>query len=165
MGPVQRYPAGLLELLNLKGISPPRELADYFQGSIDLLQFFGQSQLQNNAVTSGGIAEGSNVTMVPDARSWILLYAAAVTITKTATMTALRAAISLQRAGALFPTILAQDNLGPFGATETGNASVPWWAPYPVLCPPGTVLLANPVILGTDATCNVTVRAEWAVLS
>lgn len=162
-GLVQRVPAGLLQVLNsVSQGENPRLLADDVQGVLELLQFYGLSQrqiLQNqNAALTAGTPLGVNLP-----NSWCVFYGADIRIAKTATLTALRGSISLLRTSGS-SLVLASADLGPYGATQVGNASVPFWAPYPMLIPPGGVILSRADIIGTDASVNATLTVEVGVL-
>jgi len=166
VGPIQRFPLGLLDLLSLKGIAPPNNLSETIVPFIDLLQMYGLSQMRSDSNTNAAAGEGVNVS-VQLGSTWTLLYSASTTITKTATMTALTGVIQLFR-GNWFPNLPATLNaveFQRFGATDTGLVTIPWVAPYPLLCPPNTVVSGNAGVIGTDATAAVTVRAEFGLLA
>lgn len=157
-----RVPRGLNELLSLQGGETPRELEDRLRASIDILQFYGLQQRQV-LTQQGVIAEGGSISVVLPS-NWCVLFSASLTITKTATMTALRAALVLQRDGLVNILQSTDMELGPFGATETGPASVAFWAPVPILCKPIAAVGAQLQILGTDANATVSCTAEVGVL-
>lgn len=161
---IQRVPRGLGNLLSLQSGQTPRNIADELVGTLDLLQFYGQTQVQTAQANNAAVAEGVSVTVIPSAQSWIVLFAASVLIVKTATMTALRGAVSYQRSSTNLLLRLAEDQLGPFGATETGTCAVGWVNPAGMICPPGTQITGSAVIIGTDATADVTVRCEFGLL-
>lgn len=160
---IQRVPRGLNDLLNIFGGTTPTELEDRVQSSLELLQLYGLTQLQTASASDAALAEGGTVSLTMSATRWTVLFAAQVGITKTATMTALRGSILLNRSLGV-AIQLKQEECGPFGATESGFIAVAHWCPYPVLCPPGSIVQGSLAILGTDATANVSVRAEFGVL-
>lgn len=160
---IQRVPRGLSDLLSIFGGQSPTELEDRSRLTLESLQFYGTTQLQTAATTNAATAENTSVTVILSATRWTVLFAAHGTVVKTATMTALRADVTLNR-GTNFSPLLFSEELGPFGATETGNASFGGWLPYPLVCPPGTQVLCTPRVLGTDATANVSVFAEYGTL-
>lgn len=162
---IQRFPAGLLNLLNMAASGrTPSHIDDTIFGTIDLLQFYGQTQVQTAQTNNAAVAEGVSVSVIPSATSWTLLFAAQVMIVKTATMTALRGSVSYQRSNVNLLQRLIEDQLGPFGATETGTCSLGWVAPYPFLLPPGSIITGSAPVIGTDATCDLTVRCEFGLL-
>lgn len=158
---IQRVPAGLLNLLSINGGMTPNLLGDQVQPTLDLLQHYGLTQLQTIS-SSANPAEGTSVGVILSSTSWSVLYGCSAEFTKTATMTALRGQISIVRGGMQQP--LSSEELGPFGATETGQAVVAFWCPYPILCPPGSQVSALPQILGTDASVATLVRAHFGLL-
>lgn len=159
---IQRVPKGLLELLSLAGGQTPFLLDGIVRGQLDLLQFYGQTQLQTVTANNAAAAEAVQV-IAQLGPSWTVLFSLQATIVKTATMTALRGAVALNRQAGLLMQI-RQEELGPFGATETGIVSVCQFFPYPLLCPPNSEVIASCPIIGTDANANVSVRAEFGVL-
>lgn len=169
MGQVQRVPLGLLDLLSLKDVGLlPRELAQGVQPTLELLQYYGLSQIQHFSNNNAAVAEGSAVSVVPtgtdpDPRNkWAVLFAACGIFIKTATATALRGSILIARLNA--NTIpVASEELGPFGATETGACDVCWVPPYPLILAPPWDVRAALKILGTDANANVTATAQIGV--
>ena len=160
---IQRVPLGLQNLLSTSGGETPRDLAKEIVGSIETLQLYGLSQLQTGIGTNAALAEGASVQVVLHASLWTVCYALQGSIVKTGTMTALRASLSLNRRLATSPNVFAEE-LGPFGATETGGASFGGYLPYPIICPPGSFAQLFIGILGTDANCNASVLAEFGVL-
>lgn len=171
MGSVQRVPLGLLDLLSLKDVGKlPRELSGVVQPSLDLLQFYGLTQIRHFSANDAALAEGGTVTCIPGAAGgpddprgkWALLFAACGIFIKTATATALRGSIVISRLNV--NTIpVASLELGPFGATETGACDVPFVPPYPLILAPPWDVRAALKILGTDATANVTATAQIGV--
>jgi len=160
---IQRLPRGLSELMSIFGGVTPRDLHDSVQGGVELLQFYGMTQLQTGLAANAALAEGGTLTITPSASSWCVLFAASMTIAKTATMTALRAEIAVNRR-TLQSCFLFGESLGPFGATETGNVGFGGFLAYPLLLPPGSTVNATPTVIGTDANANCNVVAEFGVL-
>lgn len=160
--PIQRVARGWLEILSSQGGRTPTSASDVVQGFLDLLQMYGLQQLQTLETNDPAAAENVSVVVTPSARTWSVLFQAQCRIVKTATMTACRASIAMQRTTLI--TDLRSEELGPFGATETGSALVTFWAPYPILMPPGTQIVARTTILGTDATADTTCRCEFGLL-
>jgi hypothetical protein len=159
--PIQRVAQGLLNLLSLQGGNGPHALEENVRSILDVMQLYGLQQLQTLSA-SANPAEGSSVSLSLSASSWTVLFGCSAEFTKTATLTALRGQVALTRSG--FTQPLAAEELGPFGATETGVATVAFWAPYPIVCPPGSLVTAVPTIIGTDASVFTTARAHFGVL-
>jgi hypothetical protein len=158
---IQRVPRGLGDLLSVFGGQTPQALADEVRGIVELLQFYGLSQRRVVSAQNAAAAEnGGAVLTFP---RWSMLFSYSGTMVKTATMTAARIGILLNRGGntsSSEATLIDSQELGPFGATETGAAACAALCPYPLICPPGTTLTALAQIIGTDATANVIASAE-----
>ena len=160
---IQRVPRALNSLLNVSGGATPTELLDAVRGTVDLLQLYGASQLQTRTATNAALAEGGNLTItIPTNETWIL-FSATMLIAKTATMTALRAALFFGVDAANLAGLASQE-LGPFGATETGAVRVVFYAPYPRILFPGMVIAGQAEIIGTDATCSAFLTAQVGIL-
>jgi hypothetical protein len=150
---IQRVPRGLGQLLNL------------FGGTIDLLQFYGQTQLSYGQANNAALAEGGAIALNLAAPNTVcVLFNVWCAIVKTATMTALAASVELNRGAGAAASIFAENDLGPFGATATGLVIVGGMLPYPVLCSQTAAVNARLNILGTDANANVTIYAEYGIL-
>lgn len=162
---IQRVPRGLNELLSIFGGNTPNELEDRVRASLDVLQMYGIQQRQTFTASNAALAEATDVSNTPST-NWIVLFQASITITKTATMTALNASIGIRYNGNVNEeeTLAASANLGPFGATETGLVTLNYVAPYPRLLPPRTQFVGRMGILGTDATASVFIGANYGVL-
>ena len=162
---VQRVPRGLHELLSLTGGETPRELEDRVRCNLELLQFFALQQRQNFSANDPALTEGNHVSNTPEPSRWIVLFSMSGTVIKTATMTALRIALALRYNGsATQEEGVMSEELGPFGATESGAVSVIWQCPYPRILPPATQFLTRLQILGTDANASVTIGCHYGVL-
>lgn len=145
---IQRQPRGLADLLGSFGGETPRALAAEAQGVIDMAQFYGRSQVQTLSATDAALAEAGLITItVPSSQHW-LLFQTSYVVVKTATMTALRVGLQVDNVTAF------SEELGPFGATETGTCSNGIILPYPYLLLPGARVNFRLQILGTDATAN-----------
>lgn len=160
---IQRVPLGLGPLLSTFGGVTPQSIEEAIKGTLDLLQFYGLTQLQTLGGSDAALAENSFVTITPSARNWTVLFGAQGSVTKTPTQTALRMETFVARTGGA-AMLVSSESLGPFGATETGVVSFGGLLPYPILCPPGTRVLIYCAVLGTDATCNAVGVAEFGVL-
>lgn len=162
---IQRVPRGLIELLNMSGGETPRELEDRVRATLDLLQVYGLMQRRIFSANNAAAAEGTAVQVIPSSTQWTILFDLGCTIIKTATVTALRAAVEISLNNDVNQVIgLESAELGPFGATETGAAGFAHNCPYPRILPPNTAFQARPNIIGTDATCNISVFAHVGVL-
>lgn len=153
---IQRVPQGLNPMLSLSGGNTPVELEERVRPTLDLTQLYGLQQIQVFTAVNGAAAEAADVTAALPA-VWCMLFSCHATIVKTATMTALRGELFLNLGGSGQGCIAAQE-LGPFGATETGVVRVPYVSPFPRLLPPNSSVSARAVIIGTDATANVSVN-------
>lgn len=160
--PIQRVPNALGQVLSTFGGQTPRELAEQVRGQLDLLQFYGLTQLQNQQAVNAALAEAGNIDLTVPANQHWLLFAAQAIVLKTATMTALRGSLQAGPPGQL--NILSSEEGGPFGATETGNVRIGFYAPYPRLLLPGWQIRFNLDILGTDANASCVLAAQIGVL-
>jgi hypothetical protein len=157
MMPIQRTPRGLSDVLSIFGGQTPKALEESARGIVDLLQFYGLSQrtTQQNVTVA---AENAPLVITVPPNQWWLLYGASLQIAKTATMTALRGVIQIGS------TAYASGELGPFGATETGNVHVPFVPASPMVLPPGTSLVARASIIGTDANATCQFDVDVGIL-
>lgn len=160
---IQRVPRGLSELLSMFGGFTPTELEERSRLTLESMQFYGSQQLQSGFANNAAAAEGAAVSLTLHASLWTVLFGVQGAIAKTATMTALRGALTINRRTQFGPLLFSEE-LGPFGATETGTVSFGGYMPYPLLCPPGTTVSAIASIIGTDANANVSVFAEFGTL-
>ena len=160
---IQRVPRGLLELLSLAGGQTPYLLSGTVAPSLELLQLYGLTQLQSGVASNAVSTETVGADLVLSPTAWTVLFAATGQINKTATMTALFGTIVVRRTGGA-SSLVAGVPLGPFGATETGFVSFGGYLPYPLVCPPGTVVTCVASIIGTDATAVAIALAEFGVL-
>ena len=160
---IQRVPRGLNELLSIVGGQTPAELEQRTQLTLESIQFYGTQQLQSGFANNAAAAEAAAVNLTLHPSAWTVLFGAQGAILKTGTMTALRGEVGIVRR-TQFGVMLFAEELGPFGATETGTVSWGGYLPYPLLCPPGTIVNARASVIGTDATANVSVFAEFGVL-
>lgn len=159
---IQRVPRGLSDVLSIFGGQSPVALSDLLVGQLELLQFFALQQRTVLTAQNAALAEGGAVSVaLPN--QWCLLLAASGAITKTGTMTAARLSVAVNRGAPNGPPVKSE-SMGPFGATETGLVDLTFIPPTPMVCPPGTTVAVGLNILGTDATANVFVVAEFGVL-
>jgi len=160
--PIQRVPQGLGQLLSTFGGQTPQAIEDNARAVVELLQFYGLQQRTQLSATNAALTEGTPLSVtLPNA--WCVFFGAELQIVKTGTITALFASLSLLRSGQ-FSMCVASETFDPFSATETGTVRLPFWAPYPILCPPKTVVIGRADIIGTDANVNATVSAEFGIL-
>lgn len=163
---IQRVPRGLNDLLSIFGGATPTELEDRVRATLEIMQLYGLQQRQTALATNAAAAEGAFVTIVPSLTQWSMLFFATTTVAVTATMTALVVNVVLQRGGATDMTLpVASSQFTQFGATVTGSVNVIYAPDTPLLLPPGTVISGSAPIIGTDATANVNIRAEFGILS
>lgn len=165
MGPIQRYPVGLLETLSIKGLPAPSNFGETIAPTFETLQFYGLAQLQTLSASDAALAEGAAMTITIPAGTWGIFFGASATFVKTATLTALIGTLSLFRGGASQARVLECVEFTRFGATDTGSAVVAHVCPYPLILPPGTLIQASASVIGTDATIAASVRAEVGLLN
>lgn len=159
---IQRVPRGLNQILSIFGGASPTEMEDRVRLTLESLQLYGTTQLSASTSTNAATAEGANVSVtLPNA--WTVLYSVHCSVVKTATMTALRMSGAVNR-GTLTGILLFSEECGPFGATETGTIAVGGLLPYPLVCPPLSVVSVTPLIIGTDATASVGCFTEFGLL-
>lgn len=72
--PVQRIPKGLQALLNLFGLSNPREFSDVVTGSLDLLRHYAPVECIQQVTAAGitGAVGDSDLVVVPATETWVL---------------------------------------------------------------------------------------------
>jgi len=155
---IQRVPRALLEVLGSYGGEGPKIFGEQVVGMIDLLQFYGKSGRQVFSANNAAAAEGTLVTLtVPPNQHWVFFSGFARAV-KTATVTALEVAFYLEG------QVVAARAMFPYGATETGQVDVPFFAPYPVVLIPGATISVAANIIGTDANVNLSVQVLVGVL-
>lgn len=160
---IQRVPRALNDLISAFGGATPQELEDRLRLTLESIQFYGLTQLQSGFGNQAALAEAASAQIILDATKWTVLFAAHGTIVRTATQTALEANVNLSRLTQFRPCLFAKE-WTTFGATVTGTASFGGVLPYPLLCPPGSFVSCTLNILGTDATANVSIFAEYGTL-
>lgn len=162
---IQRSPRVLNNLLSIFGGETPIELEDRVRGTIDLLQAYGAPQRQliqiNNPALTEGVALPAGSSFTPTVP--FILYGASLSITQTATLTALHASIWL----GISPTgyKVASQEFTTFGATVTGVKAISWYAPYPILLGAGTGVFGTCDIIGTDANVSAGFSFDVALLA
>lgn len=163
LGPVQRYPIGLTTLLDFKGLSPPSQFSELVHGSVDLMQFYGQTQLQRRIANNAALAQGGSVTMtVPNSEAWVL-FSMQGAVTTAVAMTAVRVGLTLGQP-ALQATFASSPN-GHFTPAVVANQGFAVLMPYPRLLLPGTELgVALEVLVGV-ANANVSLIVQVGVLA
>jgi len=160
---IQRVPRTLQTILSTSGGQTPAELLDQIRATLDLLQLYGLTQWQTRSAADAALVEGGNVTLtVPTNEVWVL-FSAAFLIAKTATATALRAGIQLGPDATQMSSVVSEQ-LGPFGATETGAVRAVFVSPYPRVLPGGSLIRGTLEILGTDANASTVLTASVGVL-
>lgn len=160
---IQRVPRGLNDLLSIFGGATPTELEDRIAGNIDLLQFYGQTQLQTafQNAPAAVVGGGAGTPLSPD--HWCVLFGCHGSVAKTAAMTAFSGTIAVNRRTQFSPLVHTCLTLQPYGATEVGTVSFGGMLPYPLLCPPGTQVDFFVRILAGVANVNVSIFAEFGV--
>lgn len=163
LGPVQRYPVGLTALLDFKGLSPPSQFSELVHGSLDLMQFYGQTQLQRRIANNPALAQGGAVTItVPGSEAWVL-FSIQGAVTTTAPMTAVRVGLTLGQ-----PTLQATFASSPanhFTPGVAANQGFAFLMPYPRLILPGSELGVTLEVLVGAANANVSLILQVGVLA
>jgi hypothetical protein len=159
---IQRVPRGLADLLSLAGGNSPSRLADEVVPQLDLLQLYGMTQLQTRTSTDPAVVQGSGTGVTLSASSWSILFGADVGVTQAAAMTALSLGLIIRRGTPGFTGIATKDHLGAFSAG--GFSTLAWRAPYPLVCPPGTVVFGGIDKLAGVANAALTFTVEFGIL-
>lgn len=160
MGPIQRYPFGMLETLAIKGVAAPSNLSETVAPTMEMLQFYGNQQRQLLTGVSAGLARGANL-QAGNSQQWCIVYGANVEITKTATM--LLAGLSVFVSGPFATIFLASDFWTVGAAVADGKWRLSWVAPYPMVFGPNTSFFAN-LDSCTDAAAAVSVSFSVGIL-
>lgn len=161
---IQRVPRGLNDLLAIFGGQSPSELEDRVRSTLDLLQCYGNTQIQFLSNNNAALAENGVFSIALPATNWSVLFGVSSIIVKTATMTACQASYVLGPSVALGVALGSTGSMTPFGATETGAVAHAILMPYPRLIPPGYTVNFRLDILGTDATANCSCTCQFGVL-
>lgn len=159
MGPIQRYPLGLLEALDIKGLPAPANLNETIVPSIDMMQFYGNAQRQLLSASSGALARGVVLSCgIPP--QWCILYSWSAQLTKTATMTS--ATLSLFASGPFATANVDTQyfSLGGVAPAVDGTWRMSAMAPYPILVGPNTNFF---VILDQCTDANAAVAASFSI--
>lgn len=166
---IQRVPRALNNLLGIVGGGTPIELEDRVQAVLDMTQIYGAPQRRilqgSNAAQAEAVAinlSAADLVLLNGAQ-WYLLFGMMIRVQATATMTALQLALwlGIQPGGYR----VANEEFNHFGATVTGAKGLSFYAPYPILLPGTTQPFGTVDILGTDATCDVTLSCDVALLT
>jgi hypothetical protein len=159
---VQAFPAGLLDILGLKGRgSWPGLLADQYVGTLPMLQMLAKSRLTtvtatNAAAGQGGIAQ----VVVPPNQHW-LVQGADARGGGQAAMTNFGVAVLVATSipGSAMP--VAYDRFIP--PLIVANYDVPWAPAIPWLLQPGDSLVAVVRELAGVANTSITIQAQVGV--
>jgi hypothetical protein len=163
MGPIQTYPRGLLEVLQVKGLPAPNDLGETIVGTLDLLPFYGLSQQQVLSVTNAALAETGSILITVPNNQWWLWYGSSVHIVKTATCTSFQMSIRLAPASTGVGVTMAERWLASAEASADFTACS-FRPPRPIVLVPGTSIAANLDMLAVDANMNVGFRAQVGVI-
>lgn len=155
---IQRIPRGLADVLSVFGQAQPAELEDRVRSTMDLLQFYANTQRQLRQASNPTMAEGAVVSVtVPAGQYWLLLGADAI-VAKTTTMTALAFNVTVAGIGASFFEAVT------FGATHGGLMHCPYYPDAPRLLLPGDSVSCGLDVLGTDATASCGINCLFGVM-
>jgi hypothetical protein len=170
VGDVQRIPGGLLELLSAKTSgftldNVSRELVPV----LDMLQLFGLGQpIETINVTDAALAEAGQIFITVPATEWWVLYAAGSHYVRTSTQTGVIMSLGIATGTPAVSVPVAagpKESVAPGVAAGVDCVAITWMPPYPMMLPPGTQLVFQLDILGTDATLSVACRARIARLT
>lgn len=157
--PIQRVPRGLTNVLGQVGAVSPAALEDRVRATLEMLQFYGQTQAQQLVATDAALASGTNLTLiVPQGQVWIV-FAAQAQIVEDAAMTVLDLFLGVGFNGG---TVLAARHDGVFTAGRIFASAL--HLPYPRVLMPGQFIGALPIYAGV-ATANVNISAQVGVLA
>jgi len=95
MGPIQRYPRGLTDLLSIKGISAPSNLGDSIIPTLNVMQFYGLSQQQSQFAQNAVIPTDTNLNVTVPPNQYWLLFRVFARVVEQAAMTYLDLALTL----------------------------------------------------------------------
>ena len=170
MGDVQRIPGGLLELLSAKTSGFTLDnISRQLVPVLDMLQLFGLGQpIETINEVDATMAEADQtIITVPDTEWW-LVYAAGSHYEKTGTMSAILMSLGISTGtpGVSVPVAIGPNEVAGLGVTAGADCvAIAWMPPYPMMLPPGSQLVFQLDILGTDATAAVACRARIARLT
>jgi hypothetical protein len=163
---IQRYPAGLLNLLGMQSLGDtPPALSPLLIPVVDLMQSYGLAHRQliftiNGAVVSG--AALSHTTGID--QQWSVLFTLTATLNVTATMPFAQMFLGVNRGGGLSIVAHAFDSCALVGAVGPAHIlTLSWTPPYPLILPKGSVLQVTPTFT-VDATAGMTIQAEVGFL-
>lgn len=156
---IQRVPRGLNDILAIFGGGTPTELEDRVRPTLDLMQYYGCTQLQTRSSTDPA---GTQVGVTLSATNWTVLFGCDGAVTIAAAMTALGMSLIYKRNVQNFITLAEKEYLGTF--TAGGTSVIARREPYPMICPPNTQVFFGLHRLTGVANANITVTAEFGVL-
>lgn len=158
MGPIQRYPFGLLETLAIKGVAAPSNLSETISLTLDALQFYAGSQRVTIGNTNAALPRGNTLSAIITS-GWTLLTSASMQITKSATGTS--CGFSLFASGPNITSCLASAYFNPIPAAADGVLRCVFLPDVPVAIPPNTNLFGS-YDAGNDAAANAFVSFSIA---
>jgi len=165
VGVVQRAPLSILSLLGMKGIDLlPDGFSKIVVPTLDVLQAFGATSIQTGGAVNAASTITVGATFVPSATDWVLLFAATGTVNLTATMTSGWGFLGVRRnvTGATMP--IATGEISQTSAVA-GTQTIGGFLPYPLLCPPRTIVSFTTTAIGTDPTTSIVLQCEYGLLS
>lgn len=152
---IQRVPRGLSEALTIFGGQTPVKLGDTAVGQIDLLQFYGLSQIQLPTTVDGALASAGTVDIIVPQTQWWLFFQSNVSVTEQAALTSLQLQLGFlmqQQSNQL--VAFAEKKAGFIATDEFILAHV---SPYPRLLPPLTRIRARARFAGVaTVACGIT---------
>lgn len=166
---IQSVPAGLLELLGMKGTGiNPRTLESAVRATVDARQMFALARLSSPADGFNSGAAGTNALLVvPEGQWWIVLSVQGILRVDGAACTYLEGNVQLRYGAAgLLSVQRGVLTLGDNSALDDNQTMhIGWHAPEPVILRPGGAIAANIQWIRGAASADVAVQANIGVLS
>lgn len=158
MEQIQRLPRGLANVIGSYGGLLPKVFEDSVHGSLEMLQFFGLQQLQNQFVQNAAVASGADVSLTVPANQYWLLYHCFSRLVEQAAMTFADQMIFMDPGTSVVASIF-----GNPGFTAGRIDRLPFVPPYPMLLLPGNRIGTACTFAGV-ATADLSFSAVVGVL-
>ena len=155
----------MLELLSAKTSGFTLEhINSELRLTLDMLQLFGLGQpIETINEVDATMAEADQVIITVPSTEWWLLYAAGSHYVRSATQTGIVMSLGIATGTPSVSVPVAtgpKESVAPGVAAGVDCVAIAWMPPYPMLLPPGTQLVFQLDILGTDADVSVACRAR-----
>lgn len=163
---IQRVPRGLNNLLTISGGQTPQLISDQITGTLDLLQFYGLTQVQRRQAVDAAWVEGTLMTITVPATEYWIWYTAELSMAKSATVTTMEASLAYGPAGQQVTVQHFSRAPGTTAAAgvDTGTLVFGFQSNYPVVLLPTWTITARLDILGADANVGAALSALVGVL-